>query len=88
MFYYTAFRVQDILSIREYYNFLIKKILLPIHHKICASLYSPTISVLSVFGLILYPFCLLCCETVFYSLFEPQCPKTKEMKFNLGMLNM
>jgi hypothetical protein len=39
MLYYTAFRVQDILSVREYYNLLVKKILFPIHHKICGSLY-------------------------------------------------
>ncbi len=37
----------------------------------------PTISVLSVFGLILCPLCLLCCENVFYSLFELHCPKPK-----------
>jgi hypothetical protein len=37
--YYIAFEVQDILFVREYYNSLIKKILLPIHHQICASLY-------------------------------------------------
>jgi hypothetical protein len=39
MSYYTAFRVQDIFSVREYYNMLTKKILLPVHHKVCASLY-------------------------------------------------
>ncbi len=63
--YYTAFKVQDILSIREYYNLLVKKILLPvpIHHKICLYM-SNHISLVYVWVNFMPPL-FSCCETVF-----------------------
>jgi hypothetical protein len=77
MLYYTAFRVQDVLAIRKYYNLLIKKILHPIHHKICASLYMSSHISLACVWINFMPLCLLCCETVFtlYLNYTVQKPK-------------
>ncbi len=70
MLYYTAFRVQDILSVREYYNLLIKKMLLPIHHKICASLYMSNHISLICDRINCMPPLSCVMKNCFYSLFE------------------
>jgi hypothetical protein len=70
MLYYTTFKVQDIFSVKEYYNLLMKKILLLIHHKICASLYMSNHINLICDGINCMPPLSCVMKKCFYSLFE------------------
>ncbi len=70
LFYYTSFKNQDILSFTEYYNLMIKKILLAIHHKISTSLYMSNHIISNLVWINFMPPFSSVQRNCFYSIFE------------------